>query len=150
MRRDAPSLGYNGAFCARDGRRRRAIPTFWKGERCAQHDLPKVVEVSSSGGRDAYSNSGRWCLLQRLHTLKAESPSSSRVIPKAACIWILGEGHSASRRSVGTACVRWRAPWLRWVGCEQVGQSPHGRDGHVPSFALQSLISKCQWYKERI
>ena len=97
MRRDAPSLGYNGAFCARDGRRRRAIPTFWKGERCAQHDLPKVVEVSSSGGRDAYSNSGRWCLLQRLHTLKAESSSSSRVIPKAACIWILGEGHSASR-----------------------------------------------------
>ena len=32
------------------------------------------------------------------------------------------------------ACVRWRAPWLRWVGCEQVGQSPHGRDGHAPFF----------------
>ena len=79
MGRAAPSLGYKGAFGARDGRRRRAIPTFWKGERCAQHDLPKVVEVSSFGGRDAYSNSGRWCSPRRLHTLKAESPSSSRV-----------------------------------------------------------------------
>jgi len=108
MRRDAPSLGYNAAFGVRDGRRRRAIPTFWKGERCAQHDLPKVVEVSSSGGRDAYSNSGRWCSLQRLHTLKAESPRSSRVIPKAACIWILGEGHSASLRSVGSTSRRHR------------------------------------------
>ena len=54
------------------------------------------------------------------------------VIPKAACIWILGEGHSASLRSVGSACVHWRASWLRWVGCEQVGQSSHGRDGHAP------------------
>jgi hypothetical protein len=35
---------------------------------------------------------------------------------------------------VRPACVRWRAPWLRWVGCEQVGQSPHGRDGHAPFF----------------
>ena len=37
-------------------------------------------------------------------------------------------------RAGGTACVRWRAPWLRWVGREKVGQSPHGRDGHAPFF----------------
>ena len=35
------------------------------------------------------------------------------LIPKAACFWILGEGHSASLRSVGSTSrrVRWRAPW---------------------------------------
>ena len=27
------------------------------------------------------------------------------------------------------ACVRWRAHWLQWAGCEQVDQCPHGRDG---------------------
>ena len=30
------------------------------------------------------------------------------------------------------ACVRWRAPWLRWAGCKQVAQSQHGRDGRPP------------------
>ena len=45
--------------------------------------------------------------------------SSSRchndyLIPKAACFWILGEGHSASLRAGGTACVLWHAPWFQW------------------------------------
>ena len=33
------------------------------------------------------------------------------------------------------ACVRWRAPWLQWEGCEQVDQFPHGRDGRPPFFS---------------
>ena len=37
------------------------------------------------------------------------------------------------------ACVRWRAPWFRWAGCEQVDQFPHGRDGHAP-FLLRSKV----------
>ena len=32
------------------------------------------------------------------------------------------------------ACVRWRAPWFRWAGCEKVDPYPHGRDGHAPFF----------------
>ena len=32
------------------------------------------------------------------------------------------------------ACVRWRAPWFRWAGCEQVDQSQNGRDGRPPFF----------------
>jgi hypothetical protein len=29
---------------------------------------------------------------------------------------------------------------------KQMDQSPHGRDGHAPSFAMQSPISKRHWY----
>ena len=57
------------------------------------------------------------------------------MIPKATYFWILGEGNSAAFRSLGTACVLWRAPWLQWAGCKKVDQSPHGRDGHVPFFS---------------
>jgi hypothetical protein len=41
---------------------------------------------------------------------------------------------------VRPACVRLRAPWLRWAGCEQVDQCPHGRDGHSP-FLLRYKVS---------
>ena len=37
--------------------------------------------------------------------------------------------------------------WFRWEWREKVYQSPHGRDGQPPSFPLQSLISKGQWYQ---
>jgi len=32
------------------------------------------------------------------------------------------------------------------TGESKVGQSPHGRDDHAPFFAVQSPISKSQWY----
>jgi len=41
---------------------------------------------------------------------------------------------------VRPACVRWRAPWFRWAGCEQVDQCPHGQDGHAP-FLLRYKVS---------
>ena len=37
-------------------------------------------------------------------------------ISKAACFWILGEGHTAALRAGVTACVLWRAPWFQWGG----------------------------------
>ncbi len=60
--------------------------------------------------------------------------SAQPIIPKAACFWTLGEEHRASLRARGTACVLWPAPWFQWEGRDQVGQSPHGRDGHAPFF----------------
>ena len=44
------------------------------------------------------------------------------------------------RGTVRPACVRLRAPWLRWAECEQVDQSQNGRDGHSP-FLLRYKVS---------
>ena len=45
------------------------------------------------------------------------------------CIWILVEGHSASR-----LCAAVCSFGSAGQGGEQVDQSPHGRDGHAPLF----------------
>jgi len=37
----------------------------------------------------------------------------------------------------GARCVPnvfWRDPWFYWAGCDQVGQSPNGRNGHASFF----------------
>ena len=49
------------------------------------------------------------------------------------------------------ACVFWRVSWFHWAVCEQVAQSPHGRDGHASFFCgaksnfgeILFYISKC-------
>ncbi len=51
-----------------------------------------------------------------------------RFIPKAACFWILVEGHSASRRAVGTACLRRSAPWFQ-MGVLRAGRPVSTRRG---------------------
>ena len=62
----------------------------------------------------------------------------SELIPKAACFSILGEGQSASLRSVDSQSRRHRlcaavcSFGSDGQGCEKVDQSPHGRDGHAP------------------
>jgi len=55
-------------------------------------------------------------------------------ISKAAGFWILGEGHTAALRAGVTACLLCRAPWFQMGRVQQVGQFPHGRDGHAPLF----------------
>jgi hypothetical protein len=50
------------------------------------------------------------------------------IIPKAACFWILVEGHSASRLCAAVCSL---VP----TGMLRAGnKSPHGRDGHAPFF----------------
>ena len=63
------------------------------------------------------------------------------IIPKAACFWILGEGHSASRLCA-LACSL--VPLGRVRASRLVSTRP--RRPFPLYFALQSLISKRQWY----
>jgi hypothetical protein len=68
-------------------------------------------------------------------------------IPKASCFWILVEGHSASRRAGGTACVLRSAPLVPMErGRESGPVSTRPRRPCPPFFPLQSPISKGQWY----
>ena len=65
----------------------------------------------------------------------------SELIPKAACFWVLVEGHNASHRFVDSPIRRHRLRAGGYSfgsdgqGCEKVDPSPHGRDGHAPFFS---------------